>query len=233
MVGRRMKKPSPNQCRDLWKHFMRLTTREPLCLVTISLNETKQILDWPAVQLRIKEHPDFLQYFYECPEDVTWTECDLNDVSETRIPFDVLDTNEAETVFKNHVNALQQEEKRLEWKHQFKQLLEDTGYVTPGKLLSEVRVLFMGRECFEALTEQDCQNIYDQHQKEIVEKAKQNFQNDMAAIVATHLPEKDDGDKNEITEKISHSEGVKFIEATLAFNEQQDECTTYDILSLK
>ncbi|CAG2055860.1 unnamed protein product [Timema podura] len=70
--------------------------------------------DWPAVQLRIKEHPDFLQYFYECPEDVTWTECDLNDVSETRIPFDVLDTNEAETVFKNHINALQQEEKRLE-----------------------------------------------------------------------------------------------------------------------
>nr|CAD7195785.1 unnamed protein product [Timema douglasi] len=62
------------------------------------------------------------------------------------------------------------------WKNQFKQLLEDTGYVTPGKLLSEVRVLFMGRECFEALTEQDCQNIYDQHQKEIVEKAKQNFQ---------------------------------------------------------
>nr|CAD7428514.1 unnamed protein product [Timema monikensis] len=63
-----------------------------------------------------------------------------------------------------------------QWKNQFKQLLEDTGYVTPGKLLSEVRVLFMGRECFEALTEQDCQNIYDQHQKEIVEKAKQNFQ---------------------------------------------------------
>ncbi|CAG2055859.1 unnamed protein product [Timema podura] len=70
------------------------------------------------------------------------------------------------------------EKKQLKqmWKHQFKQLLEDTGYVTPGKLLSEVRVLFMGRECFEALTEQDCQNIYDQHQKEIVEKAKQNFQ---------------------------------------------------------
>lgn len=55
-------------------------------------------------------------------------------------------------------------------------MLEDTGYVTPGKLLAEVRVLFMGRECFEALTDQDCQQIYDQHQKEIVEKAKHNFQ---------------------------------------------------------
>jgi len=65
---------------------------------------------------------------------------------------------------------------QFRWKKQFKQLLEDTGYVTPGKALSEVRVLFMGRECFEALSEMDCQHIYDQHQKEIIEKAKHNFQ---------------------------------------------------------
>lgn len=137
---------------------------------------TLQDSDWPSVQQHIKDHPDFSQYFYECPDDLPWTEGDFDDPSETRIPFDVLDTTEAETVFKNHVNALQQEQKRLEWKKQFKQLLEDTGYVTPGKLLSEVRVLFMGRECFEALSDQECQSIYDRHQKEIVEKAKHNFQ---------------------------------------------------------
>jgi len=62
------------------------------------------------------------------------------------------------------------------WRKQFKQLLEETGYVTPGKMLAEVRVLFMGRECFEALSEQDCQQIYDLHQKEIIDKAKHNFQ---------------------------------------------------------
>ncbi|XP_046406932.1 rho GTPase-activating protein 190 isoform X3 [Ischnura elegans] len=136
--------------------------------------------DWPTVQQHIKEHPDFNQYFYECPEDIPWTECDFVDSSETRIPYEVLDTSEAETVYKNHVNALQQEQKRLElprrWKKHFKQLLEETGYVTPGKLLSEVKVLFMGRECFEALSEQDCLQIYEQHQKEIIEKAKHNFQ---------------------------------------------------------
>ncbi|XP_075218370.1 rho GTPase-activating protein 190 isoform X2 [Lycorma delicatula] len=137
--------------------------------------------DWPTVQRHIKEHPDFSHYFYKCPEDVPWTECDWDEDGdgsggETRIPYDVLDTGEAETVFKNHASALQQEQKRLEYKKQFKQLLEDTGYVTPGKLLSEVRVLFMGRECFEALTEEDCQQIYDRHQKDIVEKAKHSFQ---------------------------------------------------------
>lgn len=70
--------------------------------------------DWQSVQQHIKDHPDFTQYFYECPDDLPWTEGDFDDPSETRIPFDVLDTTEAETVFKNHVNALQQEQKRLE-----------------------------------------------------------------------------------------------------------------------
>lgn len=34
----------------------------------------------------------------------------------------------------------------------------------------------MGRECFEALSHHECQEVYDQHQKEIIEKAKHNFQ---------------------------------------------------------
>lgn len=34
----------------------------------------------------------------------------------------------------------------------------------------------MGRECFEALSEHDCQLIYDNHQRDIIEKAKINFQ---------------------------------------------------------
>lgn len=71
--------------------------------------------DWIAVRNYIKNHIDFDQYFFEC-DQAPWT--DLSDVSdcedETRIPFDVLDTSEAETVFKNHMNALQQEQKRLE-----------------------------------------------------------------------------------------------------------------------
>ncbi|CAH0558065.1 unnamed protein product [Brassicogethes aeneus] len=131
--------------------------------------------DWGSVQQYLKAHPNFNQYFYERPEDMHLSEC-LEDTDETRIPFDVLDTSEAETVFKNHINVLQQEQKRMDWKKQFKQLLEDTGYVTPGKHLSEVRVLFMGRECFEALSEHDCQQIYESHQRELIETAKHNFQ---------------------------------------------------------
>ncbi|XP_025200481.1 rho GTPase-activating protein 190 isoform X1 [Melanaphis sacchari] len=138
--------------------------------------------DWPTVQKHIKEHPDFNHYFYKCPDDIPWTECELelqeegSERDEKRIPCDVLETGEAESVFKNHANNLQLEQNRQEWKKQFKQLLQEAGYVTPGKPMSEVRVLFMGRECFEALSHDDCQYIYDKHQKSIIEKAKHNFQ---------------------------------------------------------
>lgn len=69
------------------------------------------------MQQHIKEHPDFGHYFYNPPDDMPWTECDLEDdegQEERRIPYDVLETGEAETVFKNHASALQQEQKRLE-----------------------------------------------------------------------------------------------------------------------
>ena len=48
--------------------------------------------------------------------------------------------------------------------------------MTPGKRLDEGRVLFMGRECFEALTEAERQQIYDLHQTELADRCKRNFQ---------------------------------------------------------
>ncbi|KAG7155075.1 Rho GTPase-activating protein 190-like 1, partial [Homarus americanus] len=132
--------------------------------------------DWLSIQQRISEHPDFDRYFLRCNEDIPWSEnAELLDSADTRIPFDVLDSNEAETVFKNHVNALQAELEMREMRDKFKLLLAETGYVTPGKRLDEVRVLFMGRESFDSLSEHDRQFIYDQHQKDITEKARQNF----------------------------------------------------------
>jgi len=70
--------------------------------------------EWSTVQQYIKEHPDFHQYFYECPEDIPWIDCDFGESNDTKIPYDVLETPDAETVFKNHINALQQEQRRLE-----------------------------------------------------------------------------------------------------------------------
>jgi len=134
--------------------------------------------DWILVQQKIREHQDFDRWFVEYPEDTTWMEANLfdGDSSEHRIPFDVLDSTEAETVYKNLLNQLNAEQNRLELRKDFKQLLEETGYVTPGKKLDEVRVLFMGRECFESLPEMELHQIYELHQQDLIARCKKNFQ---------------------------------------------------------
>jgi len=52
---------------------------------------------------------EFDQFFVKvCQEGESWTITDLvDDVNENRLPADLLTTDEAETCFKNHVNALQ------------------------------------------------------------------------------------------------------------------------------
>ncbi|CAG2108617.1 unnamed protein product [Medioppia subpectinata] len=131
--------------------------------------------DWITIKDRLRSHSDFDQYFLDNP-DFTWQEVDFEDGSETRIPFDLLDTPEAEQVFVEHRMSLESGERQKELRHQFKQLLQETNYVTPGKSLTEVRVLFMGRECYESLGERDVIEIYEEHQKDITDCAKSNFQ---------------------------------------------------------
>ncbi|KAI1280709.1 Rho GTPase-activating protein [Halotydeus destructor] len=132
--------------------------------------------DWITVKNLLKHHPDYDQYFLENPPHVLWYEVDLNETNDTRIPVDLLETPEAENYYYEHKRALESEDKRKEMRVQFRQLLRDTLYVTPGKLMTEVRVLFMGRECYESLSEQDIIEMYGEHQKEITDSAKANFQ---------------------------------------------------------
>lgn len=72
--------------------------------------------DWPTVKICIQNHPDFNHYFYKCPDDIPWTECELDMIkdfnNEKRIPCDILETGEAESAFRNHTNHLQLEKNR-------------------------------------------------------------------------------------------------------------------------
>ena len=67
---------------------------------------------------RVRSHPDFGHFFVDHPEDDTsWMEIDLfsaGDPGENRIPFQVLDLPDAETVFKNHLNQLHVHQKIME-----------------------------------------------------------------------------------------------------------------------
>jgi hypothetical protein len=138
-----------------------------------SLNDNRS---WSQIKMKLKEMDNFDQYFLD-HSNQSWQEIEaVNDGNELRIPFEVLETREAEKLFLEHLAFLEADDRLKEMKHQFRQLLSETGYVTPAKSFNEVRVLFMGRECYESLSEHDLNQIYDDHQRDITQRAKINFQ---------------------------------------------------------
>lgn len=131
--------------------------------------------DWSTVKEQLlRPHSDFEQFFVDSGE-APWTELDSPEADD-RIPFSLLERPEAEACFQEHRAALEAEERRRDLRLQFRQLLDETGYVTPGKTLGEVRVLFMGRECYEQLAEADLLEVYEEHQREITDRARSQFQ---------------------------------------------------------
>jgi len=69
---------------------------------------------WECARNYLQNHIEFEQYFFECPQ-ASWTELvDMDEAEdEARIPFDVLETSEAETVFRNYLNSVQQDKKKI------------------------------------------------------------------------------------------------------------------------
>jgi hypothetical protein len=65
---------------------------------------------WDDVRDRIQEHPDFDRYFVDAPLDDT----ELIETTDARIPFDLLESPEASASFRNHINALQADQRRVE-----------------------------------------------------------------------------------------------------------------------
>jgi len=63
----------------------------------------------------------------------------------------------------------------LRLKRQFRQLLQETQLVGPGKSLADVAIFFLGRECFNGLTEKEKQDIYDEHQITLRSIARRDF----------------------------------------------------------
>ncbi len=70
--------------------------------------------DWTLVKERVRSHPDFEHFFVEYPEDTTWMEAEVFGDNSGRIPYQILEMPDAETVFKNHLNQMHAQQKILE-----------------------------------------------------------------------------------------------------------------------
>ncbi|XP_075568584.1 rho GTPase-activating protein 5 [Pelecanus crispus] len=133
-------------------------------------------LSWSEALKLMEKRPDFQSCFVVL-EKTPWDETDhIDKVNDRRIPFDLLTTLEAEKVYQNHVQHLMSEKRRVEMKEKFKKTLEKIQLISPGQPWEEVICFVVEDEAFKYITDADSKEVYGRHQREIVEKAKEEFQ---------------------------------------------------------
>ncbi|XP_076471931.1 rho GTPase-activating protein 190-like isoform X2 [Babylonia areolata] len=134
---------------------------------------------WQTIQRCMQTHPDFPNHFVEvCPAGESWkqTEDFLDNKDEKRIPLDLLNSAEAESCFRTHLQQLQAQQRKKELQRQFKKLLEENVQVSVGRPLSETYVFLVGKECFTGLDEAERLAVYEEHQQELKAQARRSFQ---------------------------------------------------------
>ncbi|KAL4613054.1 rho GTPase-activating protein 5 [Arapaima gigas] len=133
-------------------------------------------LSWTEAQNLLKSRPEF-QYWFIILEHTPWDETEhIDKVNDRRVPFDLLRTPEGEKIYQNHVQHLISEKRRVEMKEKFKKTLERVHFISPGQPWEEVMCFVMEDEAYKYITESDRRDVYSRHQREIVERAKEEFQ---------------------------------------------------------
>ncbi|KAJ8394262.1 hypothetical protein AAFF_G00048450 [Aldrovandia affinis] len=138
--------------------------------------EEVEKLSWPEAQSLLKSRAEF-QFWFVVLEHSPWDETDhVDKVNDRRVPFDLLRTAEGEKIYQNHVQHLVAEKRRLEMKDRFKKTLERVHFISPGQPWEEVMCFVMEDEAYKYIGESDRRDVYTRHQREIVERAKEEFQ---------------------------------------------------------
>ncbi|XP_051942469.1 rho GTPase-activating protein 5 [Hippocampus zosterae] len=132
-------------------------------------------LTWAEAQSLIRRRPDFHCWFVVL-ERTPWDASEHADGSDRRIPFDLLATADGERVFRDHVRHLQSEKRRLDAKERFKKTLERLHFIGAGQPWEEVACLLPEDEAHGVPGEADRRDVYARHQREMVERAKEDFQ---------------------------------------------------------
>ncbi|POI21531.1 hypothetical protein CIB84_014720, partial [Bambusicola thoracicus] len=133
-------------------------------------------LSCSKVQRLLEGKGDFSKWFVvleETPWDAT---SHIDSADAERIPFDVMETPAAEQLYEAHLERLRNERKRAEMRRAFQENLEASPFVTPGKPWEEARSFIMNEDFYMWLEEPVYMDIYGKHQKRIIERAKEEFQ---------------------------------------------------------
>nr|XP_006119695.1 rho GTPase-activating protein 35 [Pelodiscus sinensis] len=128
------------------------------------------------VETLLESKPDFLKWFVVLEETPWDTTSHIDNMENECIPFDLMETLPAEQLYEAHLEKLRNERKRAEMRRAFKENLETSPFITPGKPWEEARSFIMNEEFYMWLEESVYMDIYSKHQKQIIEKAKEEFQ---------------------------------------------------------
>ncbi|XP_062325599.1 rho GTPase-activating protein 5 [Osmerus eperlanus] len=141
------------------------------------LNNLEEIdnLTWMEAQNLIRSRAEF-QFWFVVLDQTPWYETEHIDKTDRRVPFDILDTADGERIYNNHVAHLFSEKRRVEMKDRFKKTLDRVHFISPGQPWEEVMCFVMEDEAYKYITEADRRDVYGRHQQEIVERAREEFQ---------------------------------------------------------
>ncbi|KAM9813168.1 rho GTPase-activating protein 35 isoform 1-T1 [Syngnathus typhle] len=133
-------------------------------------------LSWSGVQKVLETKRDFSHWFVVL-DDTPWeTTAHIDNTEDDRIPQDLLETRTAEAVYESHLEQLRNDRKRAEMRWEFKEKLSVSPFITPGKPWEEARSFIMNEDFYQWLDEAEYLDIYNKHQKEIIDRAKEDFQ---------------------------------------------------------
>uniref|UniRef100_A0AAV2J3R5 Rho GTPase-activating protein 35 n=1 Tax=Knipowitschia caucasica TaxID=637954 RepID=A0AAV2J3R5_KNICA len=146
--------------------------------LSVLLPELDEIdhLSWSGVQKVLETKREFSQWFVVL-DDTPWeTTPHIDNVENDRIPQDLLETPAAQSIYESHLEQLRNERKRAEMRWEFKERLSVSPFITPGKPWEEARSFIMNEDFYVWLDEAEYLDIYNKHQKEIIDRAKEDFQ---------------------------------------------------------
>ncbi|KAJ3591461.1 hypothetical protein NHX12_009406 [Muraenolepis orangiensis] len=151
------------------------TLPQALSLLVPKLDEVDH-LSWSGVQKVLETKRDFSQWFIVL-DDTPWeTTTHIDNMEDDRIPQDLLETPAAEAVYETHLEQLRNERKRADMRWEFKEKLSVSPFITAGKPWEEARSFIMNEDFYHWLDEVEYLDIYNKHQKEIIDRAKEDFQ---------------------------------------------------------
>ncbi|CAK9297239.1 unnamed protein product [Gordionus sp. m RMFG-2023] len=169
-----------------------------------SLTSLKHERDWKNFKsTQIRCNPEFVKHFFAPSPQTPWFDisnnfnaensCDSRQNNDFLLPWQLLETQEAQICFDNHLRQLISEDNRTKYKKQFINLLQSLSYpfstdssspsnivtidldrmtIFPGQPITEIDQLLRKYECYDHLSASDRNECYENHMAYYLASAK-------------------------------------------------------------